>query len=181
MASYEGSVPARKPLVTALFKSREAADHAYQAVVDLGYAREDINLVMSDETRGRYFSAEQAAETEIGHKTLEGAGVGGAIGTTVGAIMAAVAAIGTSLIVPGLGLVIAGPIAAALAGAGAGGITGGLLGALIGAGIPEERAPVYEKGIREGGIMISVEPRSEGDAELIEREWKNLGGELVQR
>ncbi|HYE74799.1 MAG TPA: hypothetical protein VEF04_15780, partial [Blastocatellia bacterium] len=69
---------------------------------------------------------------------------------------------------------------AALAGAGAGSITGGLIGGLIGAGIPEDTAKAYEKGIREGGILISVEPRSDGDAERIEREWKNLGGELVR-
>ena len=35
-----------------------------------------------------------------------------------------IAAIGTTLVIPGLGLVIAGPIAAGLAGAGAGSITG---------------------------------------------------------
>mgnify|MGYP003381339126 CR=1 FL=1 len=46
------------------------------------------------------------------------------------------------------GIVLAGPIAAGLAGAGAGGITGGLIGALIGSGIPEERAKVYESGVK---------------------------------
>ena len=55
----------------------------------------------------------------------------------VGAALAALFAVGTVVVVPGLGLVLAGPIAAALAGAGAGGVTGGLIGALIGAGIPE--------------------------------------------
>ena len=45
--------------------------------------------------------------------------------------MAAVAAAGTSLAIPGLGVVIAGPLAAALAGAGAGAATGGLLGAQV--------------------------------------------------
>ncbi len=69
---------------------------------------------------------QQYADSELGNKAAEGAGVGGAIGGTVGAIAAAIAAIGTSLVLPGLGLVIAGPIAAALAGAGAGaGAAGG--------------------------------------------------------
>ena len=179
MANNTGSMTARKSLITGLFRNREAADNAYQALIDLGYSRDDINLVMSDETRNRYYPANDTPH-ETGHKTMEGAGVGGAIGTTVGAILGALAAIGTSLVVPGLGLVIAGPIVAALAGAGAGSITGGLIGGLIGAGIPEDTAKAYEKGIREGGILISVEPRSDGDAERIEREWKNLGGELVR-
>ncbi|HYE73784.1 MAG TPA: hypothetical protein VEF04_10645, partial [Blastocatellia bacterium] len=118
MANNTGSMTARKSLITGLFRNREAADNAYQALIDLGYSRDDINLVMSDETRNRYYPANDTPH-ETGHKTMEGAGVGGAIGTTVGAILGALAAIGTSLVVPGLGLVIAGPIVAALAGAGA--------------------------------------------------------------
>ena len=57
---------------------------------------------------------------------------------------AAIAAIGTSLVIPGLGLVVAGPLAAALAGAGAGGTAGGLIGALVGHGMPEDRTKKYE-------------------------------------
>ena len=51
---------------------------------------------------------------ELGSKAAEGAGVGGAIGGTVGAILAAIAAVGTTIAIPGLGLVIAGPLAAAI-------------------------------------------------------------------
>jgi len=73
------------------------------------------------------------------------------VGGAVGATLAAILAVGTSIVIPPLGaLVIAGPIAAALAGAGAGGATGGIIGALIGAGIPEHRARVYETGLQTG-------------------------------
>jgi len=75
--------------------------------------------------------------------------------------------------------VIAGPLAAALAGAGAGGLAGGLIGSLVGAGIPEERARVYEKGVKEGGIVMGVKPRSIEDADYFEREWKKSRGEQV--
>jgi hypothetical protein len=88
-------------------------------------------LGAKDETRKRYFSNETATDSELGNKAMESAGVGGAIGVTAGATLATVAAIGTSIAIPGLGVVIAGPIAAALAGAGAGGLTGGIIGALI--------------------------------------------------
>ena len=54
--------------------------------------------------------------------------------------LAAVVAVGTPSLLPGINLVIAGPIAAALAGAGAGAVTGGVIGALVGVGIPEYRA-----------------------------------------
>jgi hypothetical protein len=112
---------------------------------------------------------------------LEGAGTGAAIGGTVGATLAAIAAIGTTLALPGLGLLIAGPIAAGLAGAGAGGATGGLIGALIGAGIPEERVKRYEEGIKNGGIMMGVTPRSDDDAAYFEDEWKRNRGVDVYR
>jgi hypothetical protein len=82
---------------------------------------------------------------------------------------------------PGLGLLIAGPIAAGLAGAGAGGLTGGLIGALVGSGIPEDRAKEYESGVKEGGIVMGVNPRSDEDAEYFENDWRNNRGEHIYR
>lgn len=166
-------------MVTGLFRDRESAERAYQSVGERGYGRNDVNLVMSDETRKQHFSNAGAPQTELGSKAAEGAGVGGAIGGALGAIAAAIAAVGTSVAIPGLGVVIAGPLAAALAGAGAGGLTGGLVGALIGAGIPEERVKHYESGIKEGGILMGVKPRSKEDAEYIANNWKQHRGEHI--
>jgi hypothetical protein len=84
------------------------------------------------------------------------------------------------LSVPGINLVIAGPIAAALAGAGAGGAAGGVIGALVGAGIPEYRAKVYEAGIKGGGILIGVEARSDEEVDRLEDLLTELGGEHVR-
>lgn len=173
--------PVRRRMVTGLFRDRDSAERAYRSVSDRGYNRDDVNLVMSDDTRKRYFTDGGAVETELGSKAAEGAGAGAAIGGTLGAIAAAIAAVGTSIAIPGLGLVIAGPIAAAIAGAGAGGAAGTVVGALIGWGIPEERVKHYETGIKEGGILMGVEPRTEADAELLEREWRNARGENVYR
>ena len=75
---------------------------------------------------------------------------------------------------------IAGPLAAALAGAGAGGATGGLVGALIGLD-SEERVKHYEKGIKSGGILLGVRPRSDDDAGYFESEWNKAGGTHVYR
>ncbi|HKQ99121.1 MAG TPA: hypothetical protein VJT09_00530, partial [Pyrinomonadaceae bacterium] len=102
-------------------------------------------------------------------------------GGTVGATLAAIAAIGTSVALPGIGLLIAGPLAAGIAGAGAGGLTGGLIGALIGSGIPEDRAKEYERGINEGGILMGVNTRSDEDAEYFENDWRTNRGEHVYR
>jgi hypothetical protein len=171
----------RSRMVTGLFRDRDSAERAYESLSNRGYSRDEVNLVMSDETRNKYFSDKSTSETELGTKAAGGAGIGGAIGGTLGAIAAGIAAVGTSIAIPGLGLVIAGPAAAALAGAGAGGAAGGLVGALVGWGIPEERVKHYEAGIKEGGILLGVNSRSDEDAEYLEREWKSSRGEHVYR
>ena len=180
MAETTGSATGRSKMVTGLFRDRESAEKAYSSVTTRGYSNDDVNLLMSDETRDKHFTSD-GKETELGNKALEGAGTGAAIGGTVGATLAAIAAIGTTLALPGLGLLVAGPIAAGLAGAGAGGATGGIIGALVGAGIPEERVKHYETGLKEGGIVMGVTPRSDEDAEYFEREWKSHRGEEVYR
>lgn len=169
----------RSSMLTGLFRDREAAERAYQSLNERGYGKDDVNLLMSDDTRKKYFA--DPNETEIGTKAWEGTGKGAAIGGAVGATLAAIAAIGTTLALPGLGLLVAGPIAAALAGGGAGAATGGLIGALVGYGIPEERARLYEKGINEGGIVMGVTPRNAEDADYLENNWRENRGEGLYR
>jgi len=166
-------------MVTGMFRTREDAERAYGSITNRGYAKDDVNLLMSDKTRDTHFA--DGADTELGSKALEGAGVGSAIGGTLGAVIAGIAAIGTSILIPGLGLLVAGPLAAALAGAGAGGLTGGLVGALVGSGIPEETAKHYEQGINEGGIVVGVQPRTAEDADYFENEWRSNRGEHIYR
>ena len=163
-----------------IFRDRSSAEKAYQAMHDRGYQKDDVHVMMSDETRDRHFG-EDTTHTELGDKAMEGAGVGSAIGGTAGAIIGAIAAIGTSVALPGLGLIIAGPLAAALAGAGAGGLTGGLVGALVGSGIPEEHATEYEEGIKNGGIVMGVKPRNAEDAKYFEEQFKTNDADKVYR
>ena len=165
-------------MLTGMFRDRESTESAYNTLQEKGYSKDDINLVMSDDTRKKHFSGD-VKETEIGTKAAEGAGKGSAIGGTVGAAVGVIAAIGTSLVVPGLGIVIAGPIAAGLAGAGAGGITGGVIGALVGSGIPEARAKLYESGIENGNIVMGVKPRNDEDAKYFENNWRTNKGEEI--
>jgi hypothetical protein len=165
---------AKAKLVTGLFKSRVTAESAVRELSKLGYTRDDVSVMMSDATRTKEFGI------EAGSKAAEGASVGGAVGGAVGAILAALAAVGTSIALPGLGLVIAGPIAAALAGAGAGGAAGGLIGLLVGTGIPENRAEIYERGLREGGILLGVDAKSDADADRIAKVFESLNAKNVR-
>ena len=153
-----------------MFDDRDSAERAYDTLRSRGYSDKDVNLMMSDETRDKHFASkhEESRDTDLGDKAMEKAGVGSAIGGTIGAVAAAIAAIGTSLVLPGIGLVVAGPVAAALAGAG--GLTGGIIGALVGSGIPKEHAEEYEAGIKRGGIVMGVKPWDEEDARYLQQQ-----------
>lgn len=153
------------PMMTELFNDRATAEQAYDSLLNHGFSKEDVNLVMTDETRERHFGTDTTAtdHSALSDKAMEDAGKGSAIGGTIGAVAAAIAAIGSNLVLPGLGLVVAGPLAAAFAGAGVGGLAGGLVGALVGSGIPEATAQAYEEGLKGGGIVVGVHPRNEAD------------------
>ncbi len=170
----------RNRMVTGMFNDRESAEGAYNAMESRGYSKDDVNVMMSDETRKKHFN-DDTPDTDLGNKALETAGKGSAIGGTVGAIIGAVAAIGTSVLIPGLGLLVAGPIAAGLAGAGAGSIAGGVVGALVGTGIPEDRAKEYEDGINNGRIVMGVNARNDEDADYFQKHWQENNGESVYR
>jgi hypothetical protein len=168
-----------KRVLTGMFRDRESTENAYNTLHERGYTSDDINLIMSDDTRKTHYANDISDETEIGTKAAEHAGKGSAIGGTIGAIAGVIAAIGTSVVIPGLGILIAGPIAAGLAGAGAGGLAGGIIGALVGSGIPEARAKLYESGVKEGNVVISVTPKNAEDAEYLSNKWRENRGEEI--
>lgn len=167
-----------------LFEDKDSADAAYKAAISRGYSPEEITVIMSDDTRKKYYGStatktttatgDTVVKTETGDKSMEGLALGGALGGTVLGVIGAVIALSSTIVIPGIGLVVAGPLAAGLVGAGAGSIAGGLIGALVGAGIPEEHAKIYEKGIKSGGIVVSV-PARDKDNLLIE-DWKKTHG-----
>src|ERR1043165_5358609 len=96
-------------LVTALFKSKVSAEAAVDALLKHGFTRDDISVLMSDATRTKEFAIQTRTHA------ADGLGIGAATGGAVGAVIAAILAAGSTLFLPGINLVIAGPIAAALA------------------------------------------------------------------
>ncbi|MCI0457491.1 MAG: general stress protein [Gemmataceae bacterium] len=171
----------RKKMVTGVFRDPVNAQRAHDSLRRRGYTETEINVLMSDKTRAAHFSDKEQGSMKAGTMATEGMGVGGAIGTAVGASLAAIAAIGTTLAIPltgGASLLVAGPLAAALAGGGAGAVAGGLVGALVGWGIPEQNAEAYSEALREGGVVIGVHPHND-EASAIKDEFEKLRGENV--
>jgi hypothetical protein len=143
---------------TEIYFEREPAEAAVSRLHEMGYGQEDIGVVMDDKTRERAF----ASMTNV--KASEGVAAGATVGGILGAIVAGLTATGSVAAIAGTGGVaaplVAGPLVAALAGLGAGAAGGGIIGGLVGLGIGESRAKQYEKGLREGGILIAVKPKS---------------------
>ncbi|HEX7636241.1 MAG TPA: hypothetical protein VF427_13310 [Noviherbaspirillum sp.] len=142
----------RSDMVIGLFHDCDSAELALQAVSDRGYDIGDLNLAMSGETWQEYVS------------TPEDAGHGGMLGSALAALTAA----GAVMALPALGLVFAGPLAAAAAS----GASGGAPDVLTGWGIPAERVKRYENVLKEGSILMGVQPYSEEDTLHFEERWR---------
>ena len=168
----------KQPVISAVFQDRYDAIEAHSFVKSMGYADSEINVLMSDTTRKRF---DEDPDTKHSANTmgLEGVATGGMIGTAVGATAAAIAAIGTAVLVPGLGIIVAGPILAALAGGGAGAVTGGLIVGLVGLGIPESNAKAYEAALKNGGVVVGVTSRDSKDLSKIRHRFEELRGENI--
>ena len=115
----------REDYVSRVFNTREEADAAYDRLRQKGYTEDEVNVMMSDATRDKYYTNSDI-DSQLGDKVAENAGKGSLIGGSIGALVGAIAAIGTNVLLPGVGLIVAGPLAAGLAGAGTGAAAGGL-------------------------------------------------------
>jgi hypothetical protein len=169
----------RSVMIAGSFTDRDSAESAYESLIARGYTDKEIHVIMSDETRKGLYDKSGKTDKNIeitqGHKTLKGGAVGGMVGGAVGATLLALIAAGTSIALPGIGLLIAGPLAGALAGGATGATAGGMVGLLVGAGIQEERARLYEKDLKGGAVILGVQPRHDEDAAYFEREWQAQG------
>jgi uncharacterized protein (TIGR02271 family) len=137
--------------VVGLFRDQFQAERAIRDLKSGGFSDNQIGVLMQDPEAGR-----RLAE-DTGTKAGEGAKAGALSGGVVGGVLGLLAGVG-ALAIPGIGPIIAGgALASTLAGAGIGAAAGGLLGALMGMGIPEDEARYYESGLKEGGILLTVE------------------------
>ncbi len=144
--------------VMGVFKRREDLESTLQALKDAGIEKERISLLARhvEDVKG----AEEIGDGD-GNQAKEGAGIGATTGTVLGGVGGFLIGAGV-LAIPGVGPVLAAgvgisEIAATLAGAGIGAASGGLVGALVGAGIPEDRAKVYNQRFEAGDYLLMVD------------------------
>lgn len=139
------------------------------------YGSDQIGIVMRDTEQAEEL-AERTDTKDHASSAGKGALAGGGVGGVLGGITGLLVGLGT-ITIPGVGPVVAGgALAAALgitggtaaAGAGLGAAAGGLVGALVGLGFPEDEAEYYERGIREGQILVTVQNGDARAAEILD-------------
>ena len=137
-------------IVVGLFRSHAGAEAAVRELTAAGFAADRIGVAMQGDP-GR----ENVGEG-VGADTADGAAKGAVSGGLVGGLLGLLG----SVLVPGLGPVVAGGVLASmLTGAGIGAATGGVLGALVALGLPDEDAQHFDSGIRSGGTLVTVDAR----------------------
>ena len=167
--------------VVGIFKSRDDAESGIQKLFALGIPNTRIGLLTPGTPERKVESSVRVTDAEppgIG-KAL-GATVGGAMGVAGGATMGAAVA---SLLVPGVGPVIAGGlIGAALLGAGgtaAGLAAGEVAEEKLSEGLPHDELFVYEDALRHGRSVVIAYVEDSNAAERARNALAEAGAEGV--
>jgi hypothetical protein len=132
--------------VSGMVGTRDEAMRVIEELIARAFVRDEISVVM---TELPHSGAE--IKTDSDSKAAEGAAVGAAVGGVGGAILAAAAAVG-SVLIPGLGLIVAGPLLGALTGA----VAGTASGAAAGAAVRQEHFEVLKNDLERGAIWVGV-------------------------
>ena len=143
-------------IVTGVFKSRADAEAAADELRAARIESDHIGLLTPDMTESELEAKAKITDSERpGLGKAMGAVVGGAMGVAGGATLGAAAA---SLMVPGVGPVIAaGVLAAALlgtAGVATGAVAGDAAEEALGEGLPHEDLFIYEDSLRRGRSVV---------------------------
>ncbi len=157
--------------ITGLFDNSE---HAGMAVSELKAKDLADNLsVISKDSSG-----ESDIHTVEGNP-LHGAKGGAIAGAAVGGLGAL--AIGTSAVtLPGLGLLVAGPIATTLASMAGGALTGGLVGALVDQGVSKDLAEDFDQNVRNGQVLAAISVEDSDDVNEVNAILKHHGARRVE-
>jgi len=162
-------------LVTGLIRVGPEVDVALSRLMALGYRPDEVSLLLSDVTRRMDFSMAPADRAAVTRRAARGV----LVGEAVGAVVSAMLLVGTSLLLPDVGLVVAGPLATSMMGAGLGAGCG-VFDTLAKAGIPECEARLYATGLARGMIVIGAHLRAPQDRTMIEQIFRDLNAFTVK-
>jgi hypothetical protein len=166
--------------VAGIFQSRGDAERAIGNLRSAGIAEDKINLL----TPG---TSDKEVNASVPTTETEQPGMGGALGGTVGAALGTaggmqIGAALASLLVPGVGPVLAGGLLGAallgIGGAAAGAAAGSALEESV-EGLPHDELYVYEDALRRGRSVIIVVADDEAQADTVRGVLAQSGAESV--
>jgi len=166
--------------VIGIFHERARADRAIERLISAGIATREINF-LTPGVPNQPVGGPPTTETESpGVGKAIGGVTGGALGAAGGMSLGAAAA---SLLVPGVGPVIAvGLLGAALLGVG-GAVGGAILGDALdegmSEGVPVDELFVYEDALRQGHSVVIVIPENERSTEVAHKVMTEAGAETI--
>jgi hypothetical protein len=167
--------------VAGIFQSRADAERAIQQLHSLGIPNDRIALLTPGTDIDQVERTIPTADSEQpGMGKAMGGAVGGALGAASGATLGAAAA---SLLVPGVGPVLAGGIlGAAILGAG-GAVTGAVAGEAMEeglvTGLPHDELYVYEDAVRKGRSVVIAFLDQEGAIYAAKSALADAGAESI--
>ena len=167
--------------VAGIFTSRAKADQAISQIKSLGLPDERIALLTPD------IPADEV-EAEVNTTDAEPPGIGKALGGTVGGALgvasgATLGAAAASLMVPGVGPVLA----LGILGAGVLGLGGTVTGMAVGEaldetleeGLPHDELFIYEDALRSGRTVVIAFPDDEDLADRVRQVFAQAGAESI--
>jgi len=188
-------------VVSGIFNSQQGLHSLFDLLERLSISPADVSVLMSEQTRTHYSAAWDSisgtaipsayAEEVEGFpspggeafrqtsKLPEGTATGGLTGGIIGAIIGGLTLVG-SVLLPGVGLLVAGPLVGAITGGAIGTAAGGLVGALVGLGIPENEAKYYEDSIQARGNVLVVAHVPKNLKKEVVDIFKRCGAESVK-
>jgi hypothetical protein len=167
--------------VAGIFKTRADAERAIEILRGIGLPDENLNLLAPG-------TSDRQVEAEVTTSDTEQPGMGNAVGGVVGGAMGAaggmtLGAAAASLLVPGVGpIMAAGIIGAALFGAGgavAGMAAGGALEGNIAQGLPHDELFIYEDALRQGRTVVIAQLEADGQVYSAQSALDEAGAESV--
>jgi uncharacterized membrane protein len=155
--------------VVGLFEDSKAAGDVVGDLKNKGYTKEISVLAHNEKVGGE-------KTNEVKQDVSAGATAGATVGAIAGVVAAFMTGI-TSLVVPGIGLLVGGPLMAALGvtGGAIGMLAGGIVGALVDLGMNEATARIYEQKINEGQVLVGVTTDNEAKEAEVTRLLEDAG------
>lgn len=163
-----------------IFRSRKEAERAAERLLAIGFGKRNIELLTPGATEQEVKAVRTTETEQPGMGKAIGGVVGGALGASGGMSLGAAAA---SMLVPGVGPIIAsGIIGAALfgiGGAAAGAAAGDRLEENMADGLPRDELFIYEDALRRGRSVVIAVAEDDEHAEKAREVFEQAGAETI--